>query len=157
MLNAYYATVERVCEREGGVITQFLGDGVVVVFGGPLRPADDHARRAVRAALSLQWALVNHPALPGIGRLSAGIGICTGDMVAGNIRANERVVYTIVGDAVNQAARLQVKTRDLGKAILVTASTRAAMGTEDGIYLRPVGGVPLRGIEAPVEAFAVEV
>jgi adenylate cyclase len=157
MLNAYYATVERVCDREGGVITQFLGDGVVVVFGGPLRPADDHARRAVRAALSLQWALVNHPALPGIGRLSAGIGICTGDMVAGHIRANERVVYTIVGDAVNQAARLQVKTRDLGKAILVTASTQAAMGTEDGIYLRSVGGVPLRGIEAPVEAFAVEV
>jgi adenylate cyclase len=157
MLNAYYATVERVCDREGGVVTQFLGDGVVVVFGGPLRPAADHARRAVRAAISLQWALVNHPALPGIGRLQAGIGICTGDMVAGNIRASERVVYTIVGDAVNQAARLQVKTRDLGKAILVTASTRAAMGTEDGFYLRSVGGVPLRGIEAPVEAFAVEV
>src|SRR5262249_8120394 len=144
MLNAYYATVERVCDREGGVVTQFLGDGVVVVFGGPLRPAADHARRAVRAAISLQWALVHHPALRGIGRLQAGIGICTGDMVAGNIRASERVVYTIVGDAVNQAARLQVKTRDLGKAILVTASTRAAMGTEDGFYLRSVGGVPLR-------------
>jgi adenylate cyclase len=157
MLNTYYGTVERVCDREGGVITQFLGDGVVVIFGGPLRPATDHARRAVRAAISLQWALVNHPALPGIGRLQAGIGICTGDMVAGNIRANERVVYTIVGDAVNQAARLQVKTRDLGKAILVTASTCAAMGTEDGFCLRPVGGVPLRGIEAPVDAFAVEV
>jgi len=157
VLNTFYATVERVCDRESGVVTQFLGDGVVVVFGGPLRPADDHARRAVRAAISLQWALMNHPALPGIGRLHAGIGICTGDMVAGNIRASERVVYTIVGDAVNQAARLQVKTRDLGKAILVTASTRAAMGTEDGFYLRSVGGVPLRGIEAPVQAFAVEV
>jgi class 3 adenylate cyclase len=157
MLNTFYATVERVCDREGGVITQFLGDGVVVVFGGPLRPADDHARRAVRAAISVQWALVNHPPLAGVGRLQAGIGICTGDMVAGHIRANERVVYTIVGDAVNQAARLQVKTRDLGAAILLTASTQAALGDADGFYLRAVGGVPLRGIEAPVQVFAVEV
>jgi adenylate cyclase len=157
MLNAYYGTVERVCEREGGVITQFLGDGVVVVFGGPLRPAADHARRAVRAAIALQWSLLNHPPLAGIGRLQAGIGICTGDMVAGHIRANERVVYTIVGDAVNQAARLQVKTRDLGAAILVTASTQAALGEADGFYVRTVGAVPLRGIAAPVEVFAVEV
>src|SRR5262245_20285590 len=157
MLNAFYGTVERVCDREGGVITQFLGDGAIVVFGGPLRPANDHARRAVRAAITLQWSLVNHPPLAGIGRLQAGIGICTGDMVAGHIRANERLVYTIVGDAVNQAARLQVKTRDLGTAILLTATTHAALGEEDGFYLRPVGAVPLRGIEAHVEVFAVEV
>jgi len=157
VLNAFYATVERVCERESGVVTQFLGDGVVVVFGGPLRPADDHARRAVRAAISVQWALMNHPALPGLGRLQAGIGICTGDMVAGNIRANERVVYTIVGDAVNQAARLQVKTRDVGAPILVTASTRDVLGDSDGVWLRPCGALPLRGIDAPVEVFAVEI
>jgi class 3 adenylate cyclase len=156
MLNAFYSTVERVCEREGGVITQFLGDGVVVVFGGPLRPANDHARRAVRAAISLQWSLVNHPPLAGVGRLQAGIGICTGDMVAGHIRATERVVYTIVGDAVNQAARLQVKTRDLHASILLTASTQAALGEADGFCLRAVGAVPLRGIDAPVEVFAVE-
>jgi len=156
MLNAFYSTVEHVCDREGGVITQFLGDGVVVVFGGPLRPAEDHARRAVRAAIALQWSLVNHPPLAGIGRLQAGIGICTGDMVAGHIRANERVVYTIVGDAVNQAARLQVKTRDLGATILLTADTHAAVGDMDGFYLRAVGAVPLRGIEAPVHVYAVE-
>jgi class 3 adenylate cyclase len=129
----------------------------VVVFGGPLRPADDHARRAVRAAISVQWALMNHPTLPGLGRLQAGIGICTGDMVAGNIRANERVVYTIVGDAVNQAARLQVKTRDVGAPILVTASTRDVLGESDGVWLRPCGALPLRGIDAPVEVFAVEI
>jgi HAMP domain-containing protein len=58
MLNAYYATVERVCEREGGVITQFLGDGVVVVFGGPLRPADDHARRRAASACSGRWSTI---------------------------------------------------------------------------------------------------
>ena len=103
-------------------ITQFLGDGVVVVFGGPLRPADDHARRAVRAAIALQWSLVNHPRA-GRHRTVAGRASASAPATwwPGNIRANERVVYTIVGDAVNQAARLQVKTRDLGTAILLTA------------------------------------
>jgi class 3 adenylate cyclase len=56
-----------------------------------------------------------------------------------------------------RAARLQVKTRDLGASILLTASTQAALGMGDGFCLRPVGAVPLRGIEAAVEVFAVEV
>jgi len=153
ILNAYYAAVERVCDREGGVITQFLGDGVVVVFGGPLRPVPDHAVRAVRAAVELERALAHADGL----RLEAGIGICTGDMIAGNIRGRERVVYTIVGDAVNQAARLQVKTRDLGARILLTGSTRGACGDlPAGIRLRPCGQQPLRGFTAPVEVWAVE-
>jgi adenylate cyclase len=154
LLNEYYAVVERVCEREGGVITQFLGDGVVVVFGGPLRPLPDHARRALAAAVGLQQALTERN-LPGEEPLLAGIGICTGDMIAGNVGTG-RVTYTIVGDAVNQAARLQVKTRDLGFPILVTESTRAALGDPNGFVLRPCGAVPLKGIDAPVEIYAVD-
>ena len=122
VLTEYYAIVERVCEREGGVITQFLGDGVVVVFGGPLQPLPDHARAAVRAAIALQRALAERNAVKAHGSdasaLEAGIGICTGDMIAGNVGTGGRVTYTIVGDAVNQAARLQVMTRDLAAAIL---------------------------------------
>jgi class 3 adenylate cyclase len=154
LLNEYYAIVERVCERAGGVITQFLGDGVVVVFGGPLRPLPDHARRAVRAAVDLQRALAARNVGDGE-PLVAGIGICTGDIIAGNVGAGGRVTYTIVGDAVNQAARLQVKTRDLGAAILVTESTRAALGAADGFVLRPCGALPLKGIAAPVPTWAV--
>jgi adenylate cyclase len=155
LLNEYYALVARVCEREGGVITQFLGDGVVVVFGGPLRPLADHAARAVAAAVALQRALAERNARDGE-PLVAGIGICTGDMIAGNVGAGDRVTYTIVGDAVNQAARLQVKTRDLGASILLTESTRAALGASNGFVLRPCGAVPLKGIAAPVEVYAVE-
>ncbi len=155
LLNEYYAIVERVCERESGVITQFLGDGVVIVFGGPLRPVPDHARRAVSAAVALQRELGARNAHDSE-RLLAGIGICTGDMIAGNVGAGDRVTYTIVGDAVNQAARLQVKTRDLGASILMTESTRAALGGPNGFVLRPVGAVPLKGIAAPVEVYAVD-
>jgi class 3 adenylate cyclase len=156
LLNDYYAIVERVCEAEGGVITQFLGDGVVVVFGGPLRPLPDHARRAIAAAVALQRALTRWDGIDGE-RLVAGIGICTGDMIAGNVGTGGRVTYTIVGDAVNQAARLQVKTRDLGFPILVTESTRAALGESNGFVLRPCGAVALKGIAAPVEIYAVDV
>jgi len=156
ILNEYYAIVERVCERQNGVITQFLGDGVVAVFGGPLQPVPDHARRAVAAAIALERGLAEHNARGGE-RLLAGIGICTGDMIAGNVGAGGRVTYTIVGDAVNQAARLQVKTRDLGASILMTESTRQVLGETDGLVLRACGALPLRGIAAPVEVYAVEV
>ncbi len=157
LLNEYYAFVERVCDAEGGVITQFLGDGVVAVFGGPLAPLPDHARRAVAAAVALQRLLAErNAAASDRPRLDAGVGICTGDMIAGNVGAGDRVIYTIVGDAVNQAARLQVKTRDLGAPILLTESTRAALGSVDGLPLSPRGAVPLKGIAAPVEVYAIE-
>lgn len=151
VLNEYYAIVERVCEAEGGIITQFLGDGVVIVFGGPLAPAPDHARRAVRAARALQAALAERNRRDGE-PLSAGIGICTGDMIAGNVGAGGRVTYTIVGDAVNQAARLQVQTRQLGAAILLTESTRQALGAE--VSLEPKGTVALKGIGRAVAVYA---
>jgi class 3 adenylate cyclase len=154
LLNEFYAIVERVCEAEGGVPTQFLGDGVVVVFGGPLSPVADHARRAVRAAIALQGALAARNAADRE-PLQAGVGICTGDMIAGNVGAGGRVTYTIVGDAVNQASRLQVKTRELDASILITDSTRQALGEADGLALEPRGAVALRGIGKPVLVHAV--
>jgi class 3 adenylate cyclase len=157
LLNDYYEIVERVCAREGGVITQFLGDGMVVVFGGPLAPVEDHARRAVRAAVALQRALAERNATRGGERLEAGIGICTGDLIAGNVGgARGRIAYTIVGDAVNQADRLQVRTREMGESILITESTRAALGDAADLRIRPCGAVPLKGIAAPVQVYAVE-
>jgi len=155
ILNEYYTIVQRVTEREGGIITQFLGDGIVIVFGGPLRPLADHADHAVAAAVGVARALHERSTVAGV-LLDAGIGICTGDMITGNIRAGDRLIYTIVGDAVNQAARLQVKTRDLGHAILVTDSTRQSLDASRRTALMPCGAVPLKGIAAPVEVFAVE-
>jgi adenylate cyclase len=155
VLNEYYTIVQRVTERENGIITQFLGDGVVIVFGSPLRPLSDHADRAVTAAMTLARVLRERRTAAGV-VLEAGIGICTGEMIAGNIHAGERVIYTIVGDAVNQAARLQVKTRDLAKPILVTDSTRRAVDPTRRVPLTPCGALPLKGIAAPVDVWAVE-
>ena len=156
LLGEYYAVVERECEREHGTITQFLGDGVVAVFGGPLAPEPDHALRAVRAAVAVQRAL-RQRRRPDGQPIEAGIGICTGYMIAGNVRGRSRVIYTIVGDAVNQAARLQVKTRELERPILLTESTRAALPDPPPVKLRPGGKVSLRGILEDVEIYAVDV
>jgi class 3 adenylate cyclase len=157
LLNEYYALVERVCEGAGGIITQFLGDGVVVVYGGPLQPFPDHAHRAVRGAVELQRALAARNAGAGDEPLVAGIGICTGEVIAGNVGTGRRVTYTIVGDAVNQASRLQVLSLDLGASILLTESTRVALGESNGFVLRPLGALPLKGIAEPVPVYAVEV
>jgi len=135
-------------------VTQFLGDGVVVVFGGPLSPEPDHAWRAVRAAVALQRALAKRNAADGE-PLLAGIGICTGDMIAGNVGAGGRVTYTIVGDAVNQAARLQVKTRELDASILITDSTRMLLRDDGAFDVEPRGEVGLKGIGKPVRVHAV--
>jgi class 3 adenylate cyclase len=156
LLNEYYAIVERACAGEAGFIVQFLGDGVVIVFGGPLRPVDDHARRAVQAAVLLQGALAERNAGTDDERLDAGIGICTGEIIAGHVGTGERVTYTIVGAAVNQAARLQAKTRDCDASILLTESTRAAMGSPEDVPLRACGATMLKGLTTPVEIYAVE-
>jgi adenylate cyclase len=155
VLNEYYTIVQRVTDGERGIITQFLGDGMVIVFGSPLRPLADHADRAVAAGIALARVFRERPTAAGI-PLEAGIGICTGDMIAGNIDAGQRVIYTIVGDAVNQAARLQVKTRDLGRSVLITDSTRRALDPSRTVKIVPCGAFPLKGIAAPVEVFAVE-
>jgi class 3 adenylate cyclase len=129
---------------------------VVAVFGGPLAPQPDHALRAVRAAVAVQRAL-RVRTRPDGQPIEAGIGICTGYMIAGNVRGRSRVIYTIVGDAVNQAARLQVKTRELEHPILLTESTRTALPDPPPVKLRSCGKVSLRGILEDVEVYAIDV
>src|SRR6185369_14342002 len=143
------AIVEHACEAQEGMIMQFIGDGVMAVFGGPLKPVADHARRAVLAAIVLQRALAERNS-SGDERLEAGIGICTGAMIAGNLGAGERVTYTVVGDAVNQASRVQAMTREHDAAILLTASTRVGVGPLDDAPLRSCGTATLKGIDTSV-------
>lgn len=155
LLATYYEIVQRVCQEEQGILTQFLGDGVVVVFGSPLLPIGDHAYRAVVAARRILRELGERRGPDGE-PLTAGVGICTGDMIAGNVGAGERLIYTIVGDAVNQAARLQVKTREVDSAILVTESTRAALPPDVGGALRFCGHMALRGIASEIAVWAAD-
>jgi len=107
LLNRYLTVVSDAVEVHGGTVADFLGDGVIACFGAPVVRADD-PERAVRSALAMQDAVMRLqiPTLPGV-RLHLGIGITTGEVIAGNVGSERRMHYTVVGDPVNVASRLQ--------------------------------------------------
>lgn len=155
VVNRLFAEVVAAVEAEGGVIRQFLGDGAMAMFGAPVGHPDDPAR-AVRAALALVDRLPALNArlaaeeLPG---LRIGIGIHTGEVIAGRLGPEERSEYGVVGDAVNVASRIEGLTRELEAAILISAATAARLGDEFAFGRRSI--VPLRGKAQPIEVVEV--
>ena len=155
-LNAYLSTMLVEVGREGGIVNKFGGDSVLVVFGSPLNPAPDHAARAVRAALRMREALDEfnlRQEKAGLPEIRAGFGVATGEVVAGNI-GSERKEYTVIGDAVNLAARLEELTRELGEEILVTGAT--VERTRSVASFRSLGEHDIRGHTERVTVFAAE-
>ncbi len=145
LLNRVFeVVVGEVSEREG-LVNKFMGDAVLAVFGAPLADPD-HASHALDAAGAIA------------GRLAAegfrfGIGVSTGPVIAGNVGSEERYEYTVVGDAVNEAARLQEAARERGVGVLVSGRTVEAVGARDGLVHR--GTEQLRGRSRPTEVFAL--
>jgi adenylate cyclase len=107
LLNRYLTVVSDAVESHGGTVSELLGDGVFAFFGAPVMHSDD-PERAVRAALAMQEAVMHLeiPTMEGL-RLQTGIGITSGEVIAGNIGSDRRMHYAVVGDPVNVAARLQ--------------------------------------------------
>lgn len=147
-LNEIFECVIAAVRAEGGVLNKFLGDGVMALFGAPL-PLKDHASAAARAALSALAALRRLEATrPASGRpaLKLGVGINTGEMVAGCLGSRERTEYTVIGHPVNLAARL-VEAAGPGQ-ILVGPETAKRLGSP--FLLRPKGPLSFPGIAEPV-------
>ena len=125
-LNEYFPAMIDAIFAERGMINDFIGDGILAVFGAPL-PDADHAWRAARAAMGMQAALerLNREwAARGVPTLRMGIGIHTGTVFAGNVGGPGRIKYTVIGDTVNVTARLEGVNKDLGTTALITAETR---------------------------------
>ena len=144
LLNRYLSRMSEVIEAQGGVVDKYIGDAVMALFGAPVARADA-ATAAVRAAIAMQEALRELHALhdvEGLPRLATGIGIHTGNVVAGNLGSTHRMNYTVIGDAVNLASRLQGLTREHDSAIIVSAATAAAA---PGFAYRPLGEVRVKG------------
>jgi adenylate cyclase len=142
MLNSFFATVVRVVADEGGWVNKFEGDGALCVFGAPVA-TDDCAGRALRAARTLRRELL---ALAASTQLDAAIGVSAGTVVAGNVGAEERYEYTVIGSPVNEAARLTDEAkRRLGR-VLASEEAIARAGTEAASWT--VGGeLQLRGYQ----------
>ena len=158
LLNRYLDRMSAAIEVEGGIIDKYIGDEIMALFGAPVA-APDGADRAVRAALGMRGALAafnRELAAEGRPPLAFGVGINTARVVAGNIGSRRRLNYSVIGDGVNLAARLQPLTRraEFAADIIVSETTRAALG---GRYsLRPLGTVGVKGKAEPVLIHAVD-
>ena len=156
MLNRYFARMSSVIVEQGGLVNKFGGDSILAVFGTPLNPTPDHAARAVRTALAMDKELVefnreqSQAYLPDI---MIGIGIATGDVVAGNVGSSKKLEYTVIGDAVNVASRLQAMTKEVGHTILANAET--ARAAADAAMFDEVGEVDVRGRVKKARVFVV--
>ena len=156
-LNRYFERMLAEVEGEGGIVNKFGGDSLLAVFGSPLNPMTDHAQRAVRAALRMREALDEfnrEQAASEQPQLRVGFGLATGELVAGNVGSSRKLEYTVIGDPVNLAARLQELTTSLGAEILVSARTVGL--AKDAASFRSLGEVEVRGRAEHVEVFTVE-
>ena len=156
-LNRYFERMLVVVENEGGIVNKFGGDSLLAVFGSPLNPSPDHAEAAVRAALGMQVALADfnrEQADAEMPERRVGFGLATGELVAGNVGSDRKLEYTVIGDPVNLAARLQELTPELGVSILMSAET--ARRAESVARLQPHGQIEVRGRAEPVEVFSAE-
>jgi class 3 adenylate cyclase len=144
-LNAFYERVVPVLIRHGGHANKFVGDGLLGLFGAPER-LPDHADRGVAAALDI--ARVVRRAYGG--RLRIGIGVNSGPVVAGTIGGGGRVEFTVIGDTVNTAARVEAITRETDDTVLITEATRCLLHRDHGGFAER-GTIPLRGRSEPVK------
>jgi class 3 adenylate cyclase len=155
MLNDYYALMFDAITSNGGAVNQMIGDGLMAVFGAPVH-YDDHCVRAVNAAvemLELVEGFNQNQAAQDKPQIKIGIGIASGQMIAGFTGTQHRATYTCVGDTVNLAARLETHTKVVGKPILIEGNTRAALG--DAFKVEAHGPAQLKGKTKDVEVFSV--
>jgi adenylate cyclase len=153
LLNEYFTRVTEVVNKNNGHVNKFAGDGAVAVFGAPL-PHPQHALNAVNAALGIQEEmkkLNGEKRMEGI-LLEVGVGINSGEMVAGSIGSEERREYTVIGDSVNVSSRLTSLAE--GGQILMSRQTYQLIG-EDRVEVEPKGEVAVKGRKKGIGVFCV--
>ena len=155
LLNTYYALMFEAITGHGGMVNQMVGDGLMAIFGAPL-PREDHRLRAVHAALEMIELIdlfnadqtAQHK-LP----IRIGIGIASGQVIAGYTGTSQRATYTCVGDTVNLAARLESHTKLVGKPILIDEHTHE--GLDPSLKTDEEEPVQLKGKTYSVRIFSV--
>jgi len=155
LLNRYFSTMVDIIFKNGGTLDKFLGDGLMALFGVPYpiaRPEESAVRTALEMLDALQ-AMNRELEAKGMLRLDIGVGINCGPVVAGNIGSAQRHEYTVIGDTVNLAARLEALNKETRTQILVSATVHQHI---EGIFrTRQLGPLRIRGKPEPVEVFAV--
>ncbi|MGD1857110.1 MAG: CHASE2 domain-containing protein [Leptolyngbyaceae cyanobacterium] len=159
ILNLYLGYMSDVIDRYGGIIDEFMGDGILVIFGAPqFRENDDHPDRAVACAIAMQQAMVavnDAMAARGFPEQEMGIGINTGQVVVGNIGSEKRTKYSVIGGAVNLAFRIESYTT--GGQIFISEDTHQKIGTINSHHLAIQSKVDIypKGIKRPITIYDV--
>ncbi|MBI3635224.1 MAG: adenylate/guanylate cyclase domain-containing protein [Candidatus Rokubacteria bacterium] len=153
VMNEYLTAMVEVILAHRGMVSDFIGDGILAFFGAPSDDSE-HAAHAVQTALGMQAALeVLNPAWQKAGRptLSMGIAVNTGSVYAGNVGSPKKKKYAVMGDPVNTVSRMEGQNRELGTAILIGRATLDAV--KGRVVVRERGAVKVKGKEEPVELF----
>lgn len=143
MLNRFFAVIVEEVDGHRGLVNKFMGDAVLAIFGAP-NELDDHAGAALSTARRIAERLAEE--VPEIG---AGIGVSTGQAVAGNVGHRSRFEYTVIGDAVNAAARLTELAKEVDGQVLVATASVEAAPAEEQQHWTPDGSPVLRGRSEP--------
>jgi adenylate cyclase len=155
LLNTYYTLMFEAISGQGGVVNQMVGDGLMAIFGAPFQ-LDNNSEQAVRAALemieminlfNIDQAAVNKPVI------KIGIGIATGEVIAGYTGTQRRATYTCVGDTVNLASRLEDYTKTAQKSILIDETTRQSLS--EAIHVEDLGMASFKGKNQEVRIYSV--
>lgn len=148
MLNRLFDRVVPIIHKHHGHVDKFVGDGLLAVFGAPQRQRD-HADQALGAALEIERVVGGEFD----GKLEIGVGLNSGRVVAGNVGGGGRLGFTVIGDAVNTAARVEAATRETGDTVLIAEGTRRLLRSET-VSLEERSGVTLKGKAEPVQLYA---
>lgn len=156
LLNRYFEAMIEVVFRHSGTLDKLIGDALMAFFGAPV-PEPNHPVQAAETALNMIQAierLKQTSELPGLQSLKVGIGLNTGSVIIGNLGSPAFMDYTVIGDTVNLASRLEGLTKHYHKPILVTEAVADKMG--DAAFLRLADTVRVKGRDRPTEIYAVE-
>jgi adenylate cyclase len=153
LLSRYFDAMTQVVAAQNGTVDKFIGDAIMAFWGAPV-PTPDHAARACETALRSQRKLAElrrASDVPGLANIRARIGIATGDVLVGNVGSHDRFNYTVMGDTVNLASRLESMNKLFGTEILI--SDPAYRQARSSIVARPVGVVQVKGKRQCVEVW----
>lgn len=157
-LNRYFSRMVEIIKKHGGTIDKFIGDAIMAEFGTPVS-YEDNCRRAIMAAYEMRDALssieLGELVMPEGMSFNIGIGIHYGDVIVGSIGSKDKTDYSVIGDNVNLASRLEGLTKTYGTQILVSESVRADAG-EDSFCFRHLDDVRVKGKKNAVPIFAVD-
>ncbi|MFO7948352.1 MAG: adenylate/guanylate cyclase domain-containing protein [Armatimonadota bacterium] len=157
VLNVYLQRMTEVITARRGTLHKFIGDGIMAVFGDPV-PYEDHADQAVRAAVEMHEALqeLRHSSeKKTVKDMRMGVGIHTGELVAGDIGSEDFMEYTTIGRTVSIAARLEGENKTFGTGIIISEDTERLL--QDDYPLAHLGDCEIRGVADPISLYAVEI